>query len=60
MHKKANEKPGIVSKTNCCQLKASQPASDFPIDYPSFEYKCNWLIISRIEQLHHMFNEEEY
>ncbi len=31
-----------------------------PVTIQVFEYKCNWLIISSIEQLHHMFNEEEY
>ena len=31
-----------------------------PMAIQVFEYKCNWLIISSIEQLHHMWNEEEY
>ena len=31
-----------------------------PVAIQVFEHKCNWLIINGIEQLRHMFNEEEY
>ena len=51
---------GIVNKESLTSISGYEPASDIPWAIQVFEYKCNWLIISSIQQLHYMFNEEEY